>query len=77
MTKIFIFAHFSLNIHHYFLFFVTLKGFVSTLFRPNSKTNMNRDKIKYRDMIFLPYSPPLLVLWNSPLGSPKKKSAET
>ncbi len=28
MTKIFIFPHFGLNIHHTFLYFVTLKGFV-------------------------------------------------
>ncbi len=28
MTKMFIFTHFGLNIHHYFIFFVTLKGFV-------------------------------------------------
>ncbi len=28
MTKIFIFPHFGLNIHHTFLYFVILKGFV-------------------------------------------------
>ncbi len=28
MTQIFIFPHFGLNIHHTFLYFVTLKGFV-------------------------------------------------
>ncbi len=28
MTKIFIFPYFGLNIHHTFLYFVTLKGFV-------------------------------------------------
>ncbi len=28
ITKIFIFAHFGLNIHHSFLYFVSLKGFV-------------------------------------------------
>ncbi len=28
MTKIFIFPHFGLNIHHTFLYFVTLKLFV-------------------------------------------------
>ncbi len=28
MSKIFIFPHFGLNIHHTFLYFVTLKGFV-------------------------------------------------
>ncbi len=29
ITKIFIFAHFGLNVHHsFFIYFVTLKGFV-------------------------------------------------
>ncbi len=28
MTKIFIFTHFVLNIHHPFLYFVTLQGYL-------------------------------------------------
>ncbi len=28
MTQIFIFPHFGLNIHHHFLYFVTLKRFI-------------------------------------------------
>ncbi len=68
MTKICIFAHFGLNIHHSFLYFVTLKGFVSALFRQNSKTNImikswNRDISKeIRDIKFLPYHPPLIYI---------------
>ncbi len=55
MTKIFIFAHFGLNIHHSYLYFVSLKGFVfiigkislAVLLRQTGKTNMtkNCDKI--------------------------------
>ncbi len=52
--KIFIFAHFGLNISHSFLYFVTLKGYVfvigkiilAALLRENSKTNIkNPNKI--------------------------------
>ncbi len=55
MTMILIFALFGLNIHHSFLYSVTLKGFVyntemslAALLRQNGKTNItkNRDKIK-------------------------------
>ncbi len=54
MTMILIFAPFGLNIHHSFLYSVTLKGFVyniemslAALLRQNSKTNItkNRDQI--------------------------------
>ncbi len=47
-----IFPHFGLNIHHTFLYFVTLKGFVfynreiilGALLRHNSKINMTKNR---------------------------------
>ncbi len=69
MTKIFIFAHFGLNVYHS-LYFVALERLclynreisLAALLRQNSKTNMtkNRDKImifkkKNHDIILVPY----------------------
>ncbi len=56
MTKIFIFPHFGLNIHHTFLYFVTLKGYrvlkglcnreiiLAALLKQNSKINMTKNR---------------------------------
>ncbi len=69
MTKIFIFTHFGLNIHHSFLYSVTLKGFVfiiGKLVWPYCsdkivKLTWQRIVIKSWNIdIFLPYRPPLL-----------------
>ncbi len=77
MKNIFIFAHFGLNIHHSFNILYLERPclynreiILVALIRQNNKTNMtkNRDKIvkslyiiKKRDIIFLPYRPPLLL----------------
>ncbi len=74
IKNIFIFAHFGLNIHHSFYIcylerpcLYNREIILVALIRQNSKTNMtkNHDEIvifkKTRDIIFLPYRPPLLL----------------
>ncbi len=76
ITKIFIFAHFCLNIHNSFFIFCYLERlclynreiFLAAVLRQNSKTNMTKnpgETVIYKkncDMIFLPYFPLLLLI---------------
>ncbi len=69
MTKIFIFTHFGLNIHHSFLYSERLCLYnreisLAILLRQNSKTNMtkNRDKIMKYWYIFCHIAHPCLEL---------------
>ncbi len=50
--KIFIFPHFGLNIHHTFLYFVTLKGFVFVIGKELDKESWNFDISKTKTVLW-------------------------